>query len=111
MAAIISQGEITAVLEHHTRLLDPTKMEILLRDFAEGKLSNDQVFGDNGHGMFYLKEAPGFSNIKKVIVTGPNRNILADTDLDVHFATPGGDVMMSGTFGLVEATKRKFLQC
>ncbi|MCW4034968.1 MAG: DUF1786 domain-containing protein [Candidatus Bathyarchaeota archaeon] len=110
MAAIISNGEITAVLEHHTRLLDPTKMEILLRDFAEGKLSNDQVFDDNGHGMFYLEDAPGFSCIKKVVVTGPNRNILADTDLDVHFATPGGDVMMSGTFGLVEATKRKFLK-
>ncbi|PVX26206.1 MAG: hypothetical protein CW716_06495 [Candidatus Bathyarchaeum sp.] len=110
MAAIICQGEITAVLEHHTRLLESTKMEILLRDFAEGKLSNDQVFGDNGHGMFYLKEAPGFSCIQKVVVTGPNRNILADTDLDVHFATPGGDVMMSGTFGLVEATKRRFLQ-
>jgi uncharacterized protein (DUF1786 family) len=108
MAAIISGGEITAVLEHHTRLLDSVKMEKLLRDFADGKISNKQVFEDNGHGMFCLKKPPGFSRIKRVVVTGPNRNILEKTSLMVHFATPGGDVMMSGTLGLVEAIKRRF---
>jgi uncharacterized protein (DUF1786 family) len=110
MAAIISKNNVTAVLEHHTRLLNPQKMERLLRDFADGKLSNDEVFEDNGHGMFYLSEPPGFSEIEKVVVTGPNRNILAKTNLSVHFATPAGDVMMSGPIGLVEATKRRFLQ-
>lgn len=107
MAAIISKGEVTAVLEHHTRLLVPQRMETLLRDFADGKLSDEDVFEDSGHGMFYLKKPPGFSAIEKVVVTGPNRNILAKTGLSVHFATPAGDVMMSGPVGLVEATKRK----
>ncbi|PVX25454.1 MAG: hypothetical protein CW691_04540 [Candidatus Bathyarchaeum sp.] len=106
MAAIISKGEVTAVLEHHTRLLNPQKIENLLKDFADGKLSNEQVFDDNGHGMFYLKKPPSYTAIKKVVVTGPNRNILAKTNLPVHFATPGGDVMMAGPIGLVEATKR-----
>ena len=109
MAAIVSGGEVVAVLEHHTRLLGPEKMEKLLRDFADGKLCDEDVFGDNGHGMFYLKKAPGFSNIEKMVVTGPNRNMLAHTGLLVHFATPAGDVMMSGPVGLVEATKRRFL--
>lgn len=108
MAAIVSKGEITAVLEHHTRLLNPQKMEELLRDFADGKLSDDEVFEDNGHGMFFLKQPPSFSKIKKVVVTGPNRKVLAETGLSVHFATPAGDVMMSGPIGLVEATKRIF---
>jgi uncharacterized protein (DUF1786 family) len=110
MAAIISKDQVNAVLEHHTRLLNPQKMERILRDFADGKLSNDEVFEDNGHGMFYLSKPPGFSEIEKVVVTGPNRNILAKTNLPVHFATPAGDVMMSGPIGLVEATKRRFLQ-
>ncbi|PVX25079.1 MAG: hypothetical protein CW716_08740 [Candidatus Bathyarchaeum sp.] len=109
MAAIVSGGEVTAVLEHHTRLLGPEKMEQLLRDFADGKLCDKTVFDDNGHGMFYLKKAPGFSEIEKVVVTGPNRNMLAKTGLSVHFATPAGDVMMSGPVGLVEATRRRFL--
>jgi len=106
MAAIISKGEITGVLEHHTRLLNPQKMEKLLKDFANGKLSNEEVFEDNGHGMFYLKKPPSYSEIEKVVVTGPNRKILAKTALPVHFATPAGDVMMSGPIGLVEASKR-----
>ena len=106
MAAIISNGEITAVLEHHTQFLNSQKIEKLLRDFVDGKLSNEQVFDDNGHGMFYLKKPPSYSAIKKVIVTGPNRNILRETGLSVHYATPAGDVMMAGTIGLVEATKR-----
>jgi uncharacterized protein (DUF1786 family) len=109
MAAIISRDKITAVLEHHTRLLNPQKMERLLRDFADGKLSNEEVFEDNGHGMFYLSKPPGFSKIEKVVVTGPNRNILDKTNLPVHFATPAGDVMMTGPIGLVEATKRILL--
>jgi uncharacterized protein (DUF1786 family) len=109
MAALIAKGEVTAVLEHHTRLLNPQKMERLLRDFADGKLSDEEVFEDNGHGMFYLSKPPGFSKIEKVVVTGPNRNILAKTNLPVHFATPAGDVMMTGPIGLVEATKRILL--
>jgi hypothetical protein len=43
------------------------------------------------------------------VVTGPNRKVLAETNLPVHFATPAGDVMMTGTIGLVVATKRKLL--
>ena len=109
MAAIISRGEVTAVLEHHTRLLNPQKMERLLRDFADGMLCDEEVFEDNGHGMFYLSKPAGFSEIEKVVVTGPNRKVLAKTNLNVHFATPAGDVMMTGPIGLVEATKRKLL--
>jgi len=107
MAAILSKGEVVAVLEHHTKLITPKKMEKLLRDFVDGKLSDEEVFDDNGHGMFYLKKPPGFSAIEKVVVTGPNRRILTKTGICVHFATPGGDVMMSGPLGLVEAIKRK----
>ena len=110
MAAIISKGEIVGVMEHHTRLLNPQKIEHLLIDFANGKLSDDEVFKDNGHGLFFLAEPPGFSRIKKIAATGPNRNILSNTKLPVHFAAPAGDVMMTGPVGLVEATKRKTLR-
>jgi len=106
MAAIISGGEITAVMEHHTRLLKPKKMEQLLISFADGKLTDEEVFKDNGHGLFFLAKPPRFSKIEKVVATGPNRNILAKTSLSVHFATPAGDVMMTGPIGLVEATRR-----
>jgi uncharacterized protein (DUF1786 family) len=107
MAAIISSGKIMAIMEHHTRLLNPRKMERLLINFADGKLGYEEIFKDNGHGLFFLTEPPGFSKIEKVIATGPNRSILAKTSLSIHFATPAGDMMMTGPIGLVEATKRK----
>jgi len=108
MAAIISEGNIVGVMEHHTRLLNPQKIERLLVDFADGKLTDEEVFKDNGHGLFFLAEPLGFSKIEIIAATGPNRNILAKTKLPVHFAAPVGDVMMTGPIGLVEATKRKF---
>ena len=107
MAAIISKGKIIGVMEHHTRMLNPQKIERLLVTFADGKLSDEEVFKDNGHGLFFLTEPLGFSKIEKVIATGPNRSILATTNLPIHFATPAGDMMMTGPVGLVEATKRK----
>jgi len=108
MAAIISEGNIVGVLEHHTRLLNPQKMEQFLINFADGKLTDEDVFKDNGHGLFFLSEPPGLSTIGIVAATGPNRNILAETNLSVHFASPAGDVTMTGPMGLVEAAKRKF---
>jgi len=108
MAAVISNGKIVGVMEHHTRLLNARKIKRLLVAFANGKLSDEEVFEDNGHGVFFLADPPGFSKIKRVVASGPNRNILAETDLSVHFAAPAGDVMMTGPMGLVEATKRKF---
>jgi uncharacterized protein (DUF1786 family) len=107
MVAIISQGEIMGVLEHHTRLLTPHKIERLLVDFANGELTDEQVFKDNGHGLFFLKEPPGYSRIQKIAATGPNRSLLSDTKLPIHFAAPAGDVMMTGPVGLVWAAKRK----
>jgi uncharacterized protein (DUF1786 family) len=108
MAAIISEGNIVGVMEHHTRLLNPQKIEQFLVSFADGKLGDEEVFKGGGHGLFFLAKPPSFSRIERIAVTGPNRNLLAKTNLAVHFAAPAGDVMMTGPIGLVEATKRKF---
>lgn len=108
MAAVISQRRILGLMEHHTGLLNPEKMKRLLINFADGRLSEEEVFKDGGHGSFFLEKLFGFSGIEKIVATGPNRNILARTDLSVYFANPAGDVMMTGPVGLVDAAKRKF---
>jgi len=58
MAAIISNGKIVGMLEHHTRLLNSQKIERLLVDFANGDLTNKEVFKDGGHGLFFLAAHP-----------------------------------------------------
>ncbi|UCE29487.1 MAG: DUF1786 domain-containing protein [Candidatus Bathyarchaeota archaeon] len=107
MAAILSNGDLIGIMEHHTRSLNPEKIELLLVNFANGRISDDDVFKDGGHGLLFLSKPPGFANIEKTVATGPNRSILAQTNLSVHFAAPAGDVMMTGPVGLVEATQRK----
>jgi hypothetical protein len=42
------------------------------------------------------------SKIGKVIVSGPKRELIEKTNLDWHHAAPGGDVMMTGTIGLIK---------
>ncbi|MCK4953180.1 DUF1786 domain-containing protein [Candidatus Bathyarchaeota archaeon] len=107
MATIVSKGEVVGIMEHHTSRLNPPKIKKLLVDFSEGKVSDEEVFKDEGHGVFFLINPPGFSKIDIVAVTGPNRDILNSTKLNVHFASPAGDMMMTGPIGLIEAVKKK----
>ena len=108
MAAMISKGNIQGLMEHHTCLLDPEKLEQLLFKFACGDLANEEVFSEGGHGLFYLAEPPGFPKIDVIAVTGPNRKLALKTNLPIYFAVPGGDMMMTGPIGLVEAINRKY---
>ncbi len=107
MAAIIEKSQIIGLLEHHTRLLNPKKVEKLLMDFADGKINNTDVFEDHGHGLFFLRQPPTFRKIEKVVATGPNRNRFTKVNFPIHSAAPGGDVMMTGPVGLIEAVKAK----
>jgi uncharacterized protein (DUF1786 family) len=108
MAAIVLKGRIVGLLEHHTHALNSQTIERLLIDFGDGKLSDEEVFKDGGHGLFFLEDAPGFSNIEQIAVTGPNRTMLAQNKLSLLYASPAGDVMMTGPIGLVEVVKKKY---
>ncbi len=105
MAALLEDREVIGVLEHHTHRLSLEKMERLLVAFAEGQVTDEAVFRDQGHGVFFLKQPWGFGAVDVLAVTGPHRGLLTETRLPVHLAAPGGDVMMTGTVGLVEAVK------
>jgi hypothetical protein len=94
------------VFEHHTGLLDAQKMDRLLLKLANGSISNEEVYNDSGHGAFAGEaerlnlEAEDFG----VIVTGPRRNLMYKSALRPYFATPFGDMMLSGCFGLLAST-------
>jgi uncharacterized protein (DUF1786 family) len=111
MATIVFDREtIGGIAEHHTQMLKPEKAEWLLKGLVTGKITDEDVRNDGGHGVFYLETfKPTKIEKVRIVVTGPNRKILEKIgDIKVSFATPAGDVMMTGTFGLVEAVKRKF---
>jgi uncharacterized protein (DUF1786 family) len=105
LAFRLGPGGIEGVFEHHTGFLDLPKLESLLRSLANGSLQHVDVFGDHGHGaLVYEKETlslngQGFG----VAVTGPRRSMMAGSSLSPYFATPFGDMMITGCFGLLAA--------
>jgi uncharacterized protein (DUF1786 family) len=96
---------IEGVFEHHTGLLDLLKLESLLEALADGNLTHEAVFGDHGHGALVYADRP--LSLEEgdfgVVVTGPRRNLLRPSRLRPYFATPFGDMMMTGCFGLLAA--------
>jgi uncharacterized protein (DUF1786 family) len=100
-AALVRQGRVLGVFEHHTGGLDRDLLARLVSRLRQGNLGNSE-FRDHFDGQgaviadSYREMAPfGF-----VAVTGPNRAI-AD-GLDWHRAAPHGDMMLTGSFGLVD---------
>ena len=98
--ASIEDGKIQGVFEHHTRDLTPQRLEELVLALADGTIRHEDVHDEGGHGAFALNP---ISKIEKVVVAGPKRALIEDTNLDYYHAAPGGDVMMTGTVGLVKS--------
>ena len=100
--AIVVDGEIRGILEHHTSLLTPTILRDYLIRFSRGEVSSEEVYREGGHGALVLDSSlPPLS----IIVTGPKREIMKETGLPYHFPAPGGNMMMTGPWGLVEAAR------
>ncbi len=62
--------EIHGLFEHHTGALDPAKLQDYIRRLADGTLTSEEVFDDNGHGGAAIRRP---LKTGAVVVTGPNR--------------------------------------
>lgn len=106
LIAVVQNGRMLALLEHHTRQVNAPKLDDYIVRLCDGQVGFDEVFGDGGHGC-HVREAVGFGSVVSVIITGPNRHIMEDSALNVEFAAPHGDMMLTGCFGLVEMFRKK----
>jgi uncharacterized protein (DUF1786 family) len=106
VGAAMAGEEIAGFFEYHTQDITLEKLETLLHDLAEGKLSHRQILAEGGHGAF-LRRAVGFNAIETIIATGPKRKLVASSRLPIQFGSPWGDNMMTGTVGLLEALRRR----
>jgi len=114
---------IEGVFEHHTGEIDLPKLESFIHRLADGSLKNEDVFDDMGHGALVYGKRPFefWKDEFDVVVTGPRRSIFQTNDdkpqstssrpssvvngrLRPYFATPFGDMMIAGCFGLLAAT-------
>jgi uncharacterized protein (DUF1786 family) len=108
VASIVSGARVQAFFEHHTSMLDQEKLEYYLKKLSEGNLTNQEVYKDGGHGAVTIEKPLGFTKIEKIAITGPKRKLLENTKLDIIEASPGGDVMMTGTHGLLKTIQEKY---
>lgn len=101
---------IEGTFEHHTGMLHEKKLTGLLRALADGTLRNEAVFMDQGHGALIVEPSPFIfpEDDFGVVITGPRRTMMQNSPLRPYFATPYGDMMVAGCFGLLTAVADKF---
>jgi uncharacterized protein (DUF1786 family) len=102
-ATLIKGRRLFGFFEHHTGGITPAIIGDLVGRLRAGSLDNETFMRDfDGHGAAvdpaYRDEGP----FRFVAVTGPNRKIARP--LGYHEAAPHGDMMLTGSFGLVEGT-------
>lgn len=106
LAFHLVDGNITGIFEHHTGEITRAQLEDMLVKLARGTLTNDEVFNTSGHGALILAQHPYDSREDRfpfLSVTGPRRALLRGSLLQPYKATPHGDMMIAGCFGLLRA--------
>ncbi len=106
LMAVVRDGEIDGLFEHHTGRLDRTSMAAYVTEFLAGRLESAQVLADGGHGVLPVSAAvePGSLD---VLVTGPNRARFAGvTEREVETSIHGS-MMITGCYGLLEGFRAR----
>lgn len=105
VGVLIKGKRIFGLFEHHTRILDGQAVMEYVRKLQAGTLTHEEVFNSRGHGAYVDPEAKQHSFAGKIVVTGPNRYKIAGEK--VYLAAPFGDMMLTGSFGLIAAYYQK----
>ncbi|HEV2580534.1 MAG TPA: DUF1786 family protein [Ktedonobacteraceae bacterium] len=104
LAFHLINGKIVGIFEHHTGEIDRAHLEGMLIKLANGTLTNEEVFDSSGHGALILNgETAQGHRFPFLAVTGPRRELLRGSALQPYEATPHGDMMLAGCFGLLRA--------
>ncbi|WP_319522820.1 DUF1786 family protein [uncultured Desulfosarcina sp.] len=106
VGAALEDGVLCGFFEYHTRDVTVERLDRLLEDLPDGKLSHRQILEEGGHGA-YSRSAFGYDQVQRILATGPRRRMAASSALPIVFGAPWGDNMMTGTVGLLEAVRRR----
>ena len=102
IAALLNQKKIFGLFEHHTGQMNAQKTQKFLHELCMGRLTNQEIQDDGGHGCLAPTEA---ITPELIVVTGPRRHMLSSKDY--YFAAPHGNMMLMGCYGLVEAVLQR----
>lgn len=103
-AVAMRGSRIYGLFEHHTGGVTAAWLHELVEQLKSGTLTQAEVTAHGGHGAAFSPEYARAGPFEFVAVTGPNRKIAAP--LEYYQAAPHGDMMLTGSYGLVEGTLR-----
>lgn len=102
LCATIKHKKIAGFFEYHTSDITRSRLEELIVALAHARISHKGILKEGGHGA-YVREPIGFDEDITIIVTGPKREILKESKMQIIMGAPFGDNMMTGTSGLLNA--------
>ncbi len=105
IGALVYQGKICGLYEHHTGMRTLGELLQDLHEFRLAWLPDEQVRASGGHGTAFAdvpEEAGGFM---PTYVFGPQRELLRGHG---QFVAPYGDMMLAGCYGLLHGLARAF---
>lgn len=105
VGAAVEDGILCGFFEYHTQDITPARLDKLLKELADGRLSHRRVLDEGGHGA-YSRRSLGYDDVQLILATGPRRQLALTSTLPVTFGAPWGDNMMTGTVGLLEAVRQ-----
>lgn len=91
---------IRGLFEHHTGELTAEQLLRFIRRLESGVITNDEVFGSQGHGALVLDPRPARQAL--LATTGPRQALLREV-VRPYEAVPHGAMMQAGCFGLARA--------
>ncbi len=103
LGLLVRAGRLHGVYEHHSGMLEVQALRAQLEAFRTGALAHNAVFDSGGHGCS-LCALPG--SFDAVCVIGPRRAELSGWP-GAMFPAPGGDMMLTGCFGMLAAWKAR----
>ncbi len=106
LAVYLQAGKIAGLWEHHTGRLNANQINQLLKALINGSLDNDKIFAGGGHGAFINPRTHKPKKPELSCLTGPNRAIMAG--YDYYLASPHGNMMLTGAYGLLRAYLAKY---
>ena len=98
VAALVYQGQVRGIYEHHTGMRTLQEYLADLEQFRRSWLPCEEVLAHGGHGTAfgpYCEEAGGY---EPTYILGPKREFLHGQG---QFLAPYGDMMLAGCFGLL----------
>jgi uncharacterized protein (DUF1786 family) len=101
LAFRLGPERVEGIFEHHTGLIDQSRLDDLIKELANGTLTHEVVFEDHGHGALLYTQEP--MPLDFLGITGPRRRLMNTSRHSPYFVVPYGDMMIAGCFGLVRA--------